>query len=158
MNFKNFIKASILSVSLVGFSNVMLPTRAQAFLLVMGAAGATPEEGPWGENNYYTTALQKFSIVSLCVITLPFCLLDQESGSQGSVSIQELVANGYPESDISMILTDQQQLTQRLAIQRAKLIVTAEDTKSSIAGQIASMYPEVSGAYIDFATASAGLK
>jgi len=156
MNLKNVLKISALALSLVATSTFVAPSRAHAFLIVEGAAGETPANGPWGPGNN-TTALQSASLVLLCVITLPICLLDEKSNGQ-SVSATDLAANGYTAQQIGVIQQDQSQLTARLQAKNMKLAINTDDTKETISNEIRSVYPNASQTYLDFATGSAGLK
>lgn len=153
---KNMMKVSALALALMATSTFVAPSRANAYLLVMGASGETPANGPWAKGND-TTALQSASLVLLCIVTLPFCLLDEKSNGQ-SVSASDLAANGYSAEQIGLIQHDQSALTAKLQASSTKLLINADDTKASISSQIQSVYPAVSQTYLDFATGSVGLK
>lgn len=152
-------KTLALTLALTASSIAMVPQSAKAYLLAAGAAGYTPADGPWGERYIRrTTVLSSLSWVGLCLVLLPFCLLDQESDAQASVTTEELAANGYSSQEIALIQKDQKELVQKLAEQNIKLMIKKNDTKKIIEREIKSVYPNVSDLYLDFAMGSIGLK
>lgn len=60
--------------------------------------------------------LQDYALTALCIVTLPFCVLDESApSSEASLSPKALLDNGYSESEIQNIIQGQKVLTSWLA-------------------------------------------
>lgn len=133
--------------AILAFSAVT-PRPANAWILTVGDDNIL---GSHSDGAIFGSAL-------ICVIFLPFCLLDQKVPGAAGTTAADLAANGYTSAQIQTILADQSALTSRLSAQRLQLKVGPTDTRESLLSQIRSVYPRVSDTYLEFAADASGLK
>lgn len=140
----------VLGLSLI--SSAAYTPKAHAYLLLEGASGSRPSDGPWSDG-----IIVAASYVTLCVIILPLCLLDQETDGNVSTSSAHLAANGYSQDEIAQIIADQAATVEALNANKAILKIMPFDNRVTIANDLRQINPSVSETYIDFVVESAGL-
>ena len=106
--------------------------------------------------------------VALCIVLLPFCLLDNKIASTDtangeSLRIRRLSSQYFEAQEIRQIEADQAQMTKLLSERRernepSRLYIGKSDTRKSIAQDIRRVYPQASDVYVEFITEFGGLK
>lgn len=94
----------------------------------------------------------------LCWLVLPFCLLDEnaESRDNNVYTNEDLLLNGYQQSEIRQILKDQEIIKQKLESEGLTLVIDKSDDKISLRQQILELNPHASEFYLSFFTESSG--
>lgn len=94
----------------------------------------------------------------LCIITLPFCLLDKKDGGKKTATASDLAANGYTPEQIQVILSDQNKIAAQMKVNGLALMISPNETKKTLSAELRSVDPGVSQSYLDFAAQTAGVK
>jgi hypothetical protein len=152
MSFKNVMLNLTLGLSILLGSSMVTAPKAHAYLIVEGASGQTPDNGPWHDGFWFAAAN-----VAGCILILPLCILDEETDGKVSTTAAHLTANGYSKVEIAKIMADQQKTMKALTAQKAMIKVLPQDTRESIAHDILTVNPKASQTYLDFVSESAGL-
>lgn len=84
--------------------------------------------------------------VALCVVLLPFCLLD-EKAEAGQISQQDLLDNGYSSEQVSSILSGQEAVMSYLTANGLRL--SGSGSSQELAA-VLSQVPGVTQGYLDF--------
>ncbi|MFL5783281.1 MAG: hypothetical protein ACJ76H_01645 [Bacteriovoracaceae bacterium] len=147
---KKMLMNFVLGLALI--SSAAYTPKAHAYLLIEGASGSTPADGPWHDG-----IIVAASYTVLCLIVLPLCLLDEEGNGQYATTASHLAANGYSQEEINQIIADQASTVVGLKSHRASLKIMSFDTRESIAKDLRTVNPSVSDTYINFISESAGL-
>ena len=147
---KKMLMNFVLGLALI--SGATYTPKAHAYLLIEGASGMTPADGPWHDG-----IIVAASYTVLCLIVLPLCLLDEEGNGQYATTAAHLAANGYSSEEINQIIADQASTVVGLKAKHAQLKIMSFDTRESIAKDLRKVNPSVSETYINFIAESAGL-
>ncbi len=139
-------KTILLSAACVLTSLNSVPSHA---LIALGAV----------DTDYMRTqnAAQNASQTFLCLILLPFCILDAKAPQINGVTEQELAANGYSKEEIVQIQRDQQALSAILRQKKATLKIAPQDTRASVEQDLRSLHPNISDVYVEYFTEKSGL-
>jgi hypothetical protein len=99
-----------------------------------------------------TGPAQALGDAAVCILLLPFCILDEKSSGTAGMSKDDLLNNGYSASDADQIAAETRALTAALAAKNEKLTVAKTDTASSVASDIRSVMPSASPLFTQFYT------
>lgn len=118
-------------------TNTATPPKAEALIIIaMTKGGIDPDA----------------IVPILCVILLPFCILDEkaDASTANSISKQDLLDNGYTLPQADQLIAEHQVLVKSALDKNVRLALENHDTQASVATQIRTLMPQASDLFVNF--------
>lgn len=140
---KSKIAVPVVAAALTMSTLVAQPAKA-FFLVAIPTAVVT--------NNAFNLSISNMNggEMFVCAILLPFCVLGEKGQAQGQVTEQDLISNGYSQSEARDLVIEATDLTAALNKSGQRLVISPDDTEADIAKGVRQVKPDASNLLIQF--------